>query len=109
MGILFQTDWEPILNRWGWPTLIAVVLGLVLWKGVWPIIKRQLDEAEKARLAAQQVLTDQLAKAEARIERADQRQETFATKVAEALDEQNRVNSRMADSIEELLERTKRT
>jgi hypothetical protein len=107
MLFYLQTNWGQILERWGWPTLVAIVLGLVFWKGVWPIFKKQLTEADAQRVTAQNILTTQLEKAERRIEKADQAHEKLVTRVTEALEEQNRFNRRMVEGMDEVLERTK--
>lgn len=107
MLFYLQTNWVQILDRWGWPTLVAVILALVFWKGIWPQFKKQLDDADAQRKAAQGILSDQLVKAEKRIERADAAHESLVTRVTEALEEQNRINRRLAAGMDEILERTK--
>jgi hypothetical protein len=55
MGFLIQIDWERLLNTYGWPTVILIILLGVLYKAVWPRVTKYLDSQEKiaedARLA----------------------------------------------------------
>lgn len=36
------------LLQYGWPTLALVAMGLFFWRGVWPLLKDQLNKAWKA-------------------------------------------------------------
>lgn len=105
--MLFQSDWERVAREWGYPTIVLIVLGLIVKWALWPYLKRMLDRAERQADAVEKVLADQLSKAEGGRVQAETRAEKLARDFAGAIEENNRVSRKIAESLDELLRRTK--
>jgi hypothetical protein len=105
---LLQIEWERILDRFGWPTLILAVLALIGRTVVWPIIKKKLDEGDKAAARVNELMESQILKADAKMERADKIQEGLLTDFKEAIDQVGHQSKRQAELLEELLRRNPR-
>lgn len=103
-----QIDWERILDRFGWPTLILVVLALLGRAIVWPIIKQKLDQGDKASARVNELLESQIQKADTRTEHVDKIQEGLLADFKEAIDQVGHQAKRQAELLEELLRRTPR-
>lgn len=100
--------WEQILDRFGWPTLIVVgfiALGRMV---IWPIIKRKLEQGDKAVEQVNDLLARQVEKAEARIAKADDMQAGLLREFKDAIEQSTRESRRQGDLLEELLRRTPR-
>lgn len=97
-----QTTLERIAERWGLPVVMLVLIGLsirYLFKTyVGPYIQARMARADAKEDQATAILTGQLEKAE-RI------QETLLKDFRSAIEENNRVSRRVADSLDELLKR----
>ena len=104
--------WEHILDRWGWPTLVLVaVVGAITVIGrvvIWPIIKKKLEQGDRALDRVSELLENQVLKAEARIERSDKIHEGLLRDFKDAIEQNVRESKRQAELLEELLRRIPR-
>lgn len=100
--------WEQILEKFGWPTLVLIALVIIGRTIVWPIIKKKLEQGDRAAEQVQELLVKQVEKAEARIEKADRTQETLLREFKDAIEHGIRESKRQGDLLEELLRRTPR-
>lgn len=105
---LLQVEWERVLDRFGWPTLILLVLAVLGRTIVWPIIKKKLEEGDKAAARVNDLLETQIQKADAKMERADKIHEGLLTDFKEAIDQVANQSKRQAELLEELLRRSPR-
>jgi hypothetical protein len=108
MLAVLQIEWERILDRFGWPTLILTCLVIIGRTVVWPIIKKKLEEGDKAAARVNELMESQILKADAKMERADKMQEGLLTDFKEAIDQVANQSKKQADLLEELLRRTPR-
>lgn len=108
MAFVSQVDWERILDRFGWPTLILFVIALIGRTVVWPIIKKKIEEGEKAAARVTELMETQILKADAKMDRADKINEGLLTDFKEAIDQIAHQGKRQAELLEELLRRTPR-
>lgn len=108
MIALAQIDWERILDRFGWPTLILVVLAILARTVAWPIIKQKLEAGDKATARVNELLENQILKADAKTDRADKLHEGLLTDFKEAIDQVANQSKRQAELLEELLRRSPR-
>lgn len=99
---LAQTNWEHVAERWGLPLVIlivvAVALRAVFKTYIGPYFQKQLERADKQADAVTTLLNSQL-------EKAERAQETLLKDFRGAIEENNRVSRRVADSLDELLKR----
>lgn len=106
---LLIIDWLDVLQRLGVPLTVALAVTFasykVVTKAVWPYFKQRLERADQQTDLARQVVADQLQKAETRIEKADRIHETLLSDFRGAIEENNRVSRRVAESLDELLRR----
>lgn len=109
MAFVFQVDWERVLDRFGWPTLILVVVAIIGRTVAWPIIKQKLEQGDRSAARVNELLETQILKADARMERADKIQEGLLTDFKEAIDQVAHQGKRQAELLEELLRRTPRS
>lgn len=79
MRIFGLIDPEHILSTWGYPTLVLAVVGLIIWKAVWPRVVQYLDDQRAVANEARKALTDRAAKLE-------EREETLLGQFKETLD-----------------------
>lgn len=108
MALALQLDWERILDRFGWPTLILVVVAILARTVAWPIIKQKLDAGDKAAARVNELLENQTIKADERIIRADKIHENLLSGFKEAIDQVANQSKRQAELLEELLRRSPR-
>lgn len=100
--------WEHILDKFGWPTLGLIALAVIGRTIVWPIIKKKLDQGDRAAEQVTELLIKQTEKAESRIERADRTQEGLLREFKDAIEHGIRESKRQGDLLEELLRRIPR-
>lgn len=102
MLALLQTNWERIAERWGLPVvglaLIALAVAWVFKKHIGPYIQTRMARADAKEDQATAILASQL-------EKAERMQETILKDFRGAIEENNRVSRRVADSLDELLRR----
>jgi hypothetical protein len=102
MGLILQTNWEHVAERWGLPLTILAVLVLALAavfrKYIGPYIQSRMARADAKEDLAMSIVTKQL-------EKAEHVQETLLKDFRGAIEENNRVSRRVADSLDELLKR----
>lgn len=102
MLTVIQTEWAQWLEKFGWPTAILFIVlatvGAVARKWAWPLFREYIDRANKKADAADDVLRETLkqaqareARAEERIDRADQMRETVLRDISHAMQEQARL------------------
>ena|SRR5687768_11265057 len=108
MAIILQIDWERVLDRFGWPTLILAVMAVIGRAVVWPIIKQKLEAGDRASARVNELLENQILKADARMDRADKIHEGLLREFKEAIDQGVRESKRQAELLEELLRRMPR-
>lgn len=102
MIALLQTNWERMAERWGLPlvgfVLLALMVSAVFKKYIGPYIQTRMARADAKEDQATAILTSQL-------EKAERMQETLLKDFRSAIEENNRVSRRVADSLDELLKR----
>ena len=108
LAVAYQTDWERILDRFGWPTLIVITLAVLGRTIIWPIIKQKLDQGDRSAARVTELLENQVLKADARMERADKVQEGLLREFKDAIEQNVRESKRQAELLEELLRRNPR-
>lgn len=95
-------DWIGIIQRLGLPLAAVLVLSFVIYrvavKAIWPYFQSRLERADKQSDLAQQILSSQL-------EKVERVQDTLLKDFRGAIEENNRVSRRVADSLDELLKR----
>lgn len=108
MGTVLQVDWERVLDRFGWPTMILVVVAIIGRTVAWPIIKQKLEQGDKAAARVNELLETQILKADARMERAEKVEEGLLREFKDAIEHGVKESKRNADLLEELLRRIPR-
>ena len=105
-------SWEHILDRWGWPTLVLVAvvsaISILLRVVIWPIIQKKLEQGDRAMDRVNELLENQVLKAEAATERSNKVHEGLLREFKEAIEQNVRESKRQAELLEELLRRTPR-
>ena len=105
---LAQIEWERILDRFGWPTLILIVVAIIARTFIYPLIKQKLEAGDRAQARVTELLENQVLKADQRIERADRIQEGLLVEFKDAVEQVGRDARRQTEVLEELLRRTPR-
>jgi hypothetical protein len=56
--------WISIVDKYGWPGFILIVVALFFWKAVWPLFVKWMVMTENRAAAAEQFLREQIKVAE---------------------------------------------
>jgi hypothetical protein len=79
MAFIVAIDWERIFDRYGWPTLILVIVGVIFKKAIWPRITKYLDAQERIADEARTAIIN-------RANKLEEREDTQLKGFTEALD-----------------------
>lgn len=94
-------DWAALnlfLERWGFPVLVLVVIGMAVWFGIWPVIKERIARQDKLFDQQQTKLEQSLVDYQARL---SERDRAFTASLAELVNSQAASQVRIVQALNE--------
>lgn len=93
--------WERIADRYGIFAVILVVIGIGLWKGLFPFVKAQIETTQRA-------MADQVQRAERLAEQTQSARERALSEFLTALERRDQKFSEVVDVLEKLATEVRR-
>ena len=97
-----MTQWTSLLDKYGWPAFILMLIAMFFWRGLWPMIKRWVETTNEARMQAEKFLHEQIRSAEAQVQRSEARNIKITDDFLEALDRLQESNEQTVKELERI-------